>query len=114
MMPATRLLCNASPAGDQKGTAMEVTAGAKVQGRIGKVSAGIARCKARLMDGLVALKDGKMISLRVPYPLGFYANGLGWVHLRFCSSYCETLHDLLRRDQNARSHWHKFLTDGSP
>ncbi|TMK01959.1 MAG: carboxypeptidase regulatory-like domain-containing protein [Alphaproteobacteria bacterium] len=31
---------------------------------------------ADLMDGLVALKDGKMISLRVPYPLGFYAKGL--------------------------------------
>jgi hypothetical protein len=31
---------------------------------------------ANLMDGLVALdKDGKMISLRVPYPLGFYAKG---------------------------------------
>ena len=30
---------------------------------------------ANLMDGLVALKDGKMISMRVPYPLGFYAKG---------------------------------------
>jgi hypothetical protein len=30
---------------------------------------------ANLMDGLVALKDGRMISLRVPYPLGFYAKG---------------------------------------
>jgi hypothetical protein len=31
---------------------------------------------ANLMDGLVALdRDGKMISLRVPYPLGFYAKG---------------------------------------
>ena len=30
---------------------------------------------ANLMDGLVALKDGGMISLRVPYPLGFYAKG---------------------------------------
>ncbi|MBI2998486.1 MAG: carboxypeptidase regulatory-like domain-containing protein [Deltaproteobacteria bacterium] len=28
-----------------------------------------------LNDGLVALKDGKMILLRVPYPLGFYAKG---------------------------------------
>jgi streptogramin lyase len=28
---------------------------------------------ANLMDGLVAFKDGRMISLRVPYPLGFYA-----------------------------------------
>lgn len=30
---------------------------------------------ANLMGGIVALKDGKMISLRVPYPLGFYAKG---------------------------------------
>ena len=30
---------------------------------------------ANLMGGLVALKDGKMISLTVPYPLGFYAKG---------------------------------------
>jgi hypothetical protein len=28
-----------------------------------------------LNDGLIALKDGKMIMLRVPYPLGFYAKG---------------------------------------
>ncbi|MEA2902997.1 MAG: hypothetical protein QOI12_384 [Alphaproteobacteria bacterium] len=30
---------------------------------------------ANLMDGVAALKDGKMISLKVPYPLGFYAKG---------------------------------------
>jgi len=30
---------------------------------------------ANLNDGLVALKDGKMVNLRVPYPLGFYAKG---------------------------------------
>jgi hypothetical protein len=30
---------------------------------------------ANLNDGLVALKDGKMIILRVPYPMGFYAKG---------------------------------------
>ena len=31
---------------------------------------------ANLMDGLVALnKDGKMVSIQVPYPLGFYAKG---------------------------------------
>lgn len=29
-----------------------------------------------LNDGLIALKDGKMIVLRVPYPLSFYAKGL--------------------------------------
>ena len=30
---------------------------------------------ANLNDGLVALKDGKMISLKIPYPMGFYAKG---------------------------------------
>jgi hypothetical protein len=30
---------------------------------------------ANLNDGLVAFKDGRMILLRVPYPLGFYPNG---------------------------------------
>ena len=30
---------------------------------------------ANLHNGLVALKDGKMILLRVPYPIGFYAKG---------------------------------------
>jgi hypothetical protein len=29
-----------------------------------------------LNDGLVALKDGKMITVKVPYPTGFYAKGL--------------------------------------
>ena len=28
-----------------------------------------------LNDGFVALKDGKMILLRIPYPMGFYAKG---------------------------------------
>jgi hypothetical protein len=31
---------------------------------------------ANLNDGLVALKDGKMITIKVPYPTGFYAKGL--------------------------------------
>lgn len=31
---------------------------------------------ANLSDGFVALKDGKMVSLRIPYPIGFYAKGL--------------------------------------
>jgi len=31
---------------------------------------------ANLQDGFVALKDGQMVMLRVPYPLGFYAKGL--------------------------------------
>jgi hypothetical protein len=30
---------------------------------------------ANLNDGLVALKDGRMVSLKIPYPLGFYAKG---------------------------------------
>jgi hypothetical protein len=30
---------------------------------------------ANLNDGFVALKDGKMVMLRIPYPLGFYAKG---------------------------------------
>jgi hypothetical protein len=30
---------------------------------------------ANLNDGFVALKDGQMISLRIPYPMGFYAKG---------------------------------------
>jgi hypothetical protein len=29
-----------------------------------------------LNDGLIAFKDGRMVMLRVPYPLGFYAKGL--------------------------------------
>ncbi|MPY68682.1 MAG: carboxypeptidase regulatory-like domain-containing protein [Alphaproteobacteria bacterium] len=28
-----------------------------------------------LNDGLIALKDGRMVTLRVPYPMGFYAKG---------------------------------------
>jgi hypothetical protein len=28
-----------------------------------------------LNDGLIALKDGKMVVLRIPYPMGFYAKG---------------------------------------
>ena len=31
---------------------------------------------ANLSDGFVALKDGRMVSLRIPYPMGFYAKGL--------------------------------------
>lgn len=30
---------------------------------------------ANLSDGFVALKDGKMIMIRIPYPMGFYAKG---------------------------------------
>ena len=35
-----------------------------------------------LKDGLIALKDGKMVVLRVPYPMGFYAKGLRRPHRR--------------------------------
>jgi hypothetical protein len=31
---------------------------------------------ANLNDGLAALKDGQMVMLRIPYPMGFYAKGL--------------------------------------
>ncbi|MBX5472356.1 MAG: hypothetical protein IRZ23_07830 [Acetobacteraceae bacterium] len=31
---------------------------------------------ANLNDGFVALKDGQMIMIRIPYPMGFYAKGL--------------------------------------
>jgi hypothetical protein len=31
---------------------------------------------ANLQDGFVALKDGQMILMRVPYPMGFFAKGL--------------------------------------
>jgi len=31
---------------------------------------------ANLSDGFVAFKDGKMILMRIPYPMGFYAKGL--------------------------------------
>ncbi len=30
---------------------------------------------ANLNDGFVALKDGKMVVIRIPYPMGFYAKG---------------------------------------
>ena len=29
-----------------------------------------------LNDGLLALKDGKFVVLRVPYPMGYYAKGM--------------------------------------
>ena len=31
---------------------------------------------ANLNDGFVAFKDGQMVMLRIPYPLGFFAKGL--------------------------------------
>ena len=37
---------------------------------------------ANLNDGFVALKDGKMIMLRIPYPLGLLCQGLRRAHRR--------------------------------
>ena len=37
---------------------------------------------ANLNDGFVALKDGKMVTMRIPYPMGFYAKGLRRAHRR--------------------------------
>jgi hypothetical protein len=39
------------------------------------LGADVPMATGNLNDGLIALKDGKMIVLRVPYPLGFYAKG---------------------------------------
>ena len=39
------------------------------------LGADVPMSTGNLNDGLIALKDGKMITLRVPYPLGFYAKG---------------------------------------
>ena len=39
------------------------------------LGADVPMSTGNLNDGLIALKDGKMVVLRVPYPLGFYAKG---------------------------------------
>jgi hypothetical protein len=39
------------------------------------LGADVPMSTGNLNDGLIAMKDGKMIVLRVPYPLGFYAKG---------------------------------------
>ncbi|MGE3841643.1 MAG: carboxypeptidase-like regulatory domain-containing protein [Vicinamibacterales bacterium] len=39
------------------------------------LGADVPMSTGNLNDGLVALKDGKMVVLRVPYPMGFYAKG---------------------------------------
>jgi hypothetical protein len=36
----------------------------------------VAISTANLEDGFVAFKDGNMVLLRIPYPMGFYAKGL--------------------------------------
>jgi hypothetical protein len=41
-------------------------------------------------------------------------NGDGWHHLRFCSSYCQTLYELVRRGQKATTRWHDFLSQRNP
>jgi hypothetical protein len=40
------------------------------------LGADVPMSTGNLNDGLIALKDGQMIVLRVPYPLGFYAKGI--------------------------------------
>ncbi len=39
------------------------------------LGANIPMSTANLNDGFVALKDGKMVMIRIPYPMGFYAKG---------------------------------------
>jgi hypothetical protein len=39
-------------------------------------STSTTRSIANLEDGFVAFKDGNMVLLRIPYPMGFYAKGL--------------------------------------
>ena len=54
---------------------------------------------ANLMAGLVALKDGEMISLRVPYPIFFV---LRWPHRR---SECRLERARLVDDERMRTPW---------
>ena len=41
-------------------------------------------------------------------------SGRGWIHLQFCSSYCESLYNLVRHNQIACGRWHRFLTEATP
>jgi hypothetical protein len=59
-----------------------------------------------LNDGLLALKDGKMITIKVPYPTGFYAKGLdgriddpnaGWKGRGLCGPQAATARPGCRR-----------------
>jgi hypothetical protein len=36
-------------------------------------------------------------------------NGRWWVHVRFCSAYCEGLYELERRKMDAKARWYGFL-----
>jgi hypothetical protein len=45
------------------------------QHNVSGLGADVPISTANLNDGLAALKEGKMVLLRVPYPLGFYAKG---------------------------------------
>jgi hypothetical protein len=45
------------------------------QHNVSGLGADVPISTGNLNDGLIALKDGKMVVLRVPYPLGFYAKG---------------------------------------
>ena len=69
---------------------------------------------ANLNDGLVALKDGKMVVLRVPYPLGFYAKGFdgriddpnaGWKGRGLWTSSGDRTPWLMRRRQGHQAAW---------
>ena len=71
---STSIPARASRASARTAPSRAITRGSTSTTRSG--SARTSRCRPPTsMDGLVALKDGKMISLRVPYPLGFYAKG---------------------------------------
>ena len=36
-------------------------------------------------------------------------NGFGWVHLRFCSSYCEANFELEKRNTTRQDRWYSYL-----
>ena len=60
--------------GDEQRRVRAITPGSTSTTRSASAS-DVPMSTANLMDGLVAYADGKMVSLRVPYPLGFYAKG---------------------------------------
>jgi hypothetical protein len=43
-----------------------------------------------------------------------FGTAVGGNHLRFCSSYCETLYDLVQRGQKTTRRWHDFLAQRGP
>ena len=40
-------------------------------------------------------------------------NGRSWLHLRFCSSLCETTHELELRNARVQNRWFRYLA-GEP